>query len=64
MKKNIFFIVVLLIIIPKVTALSKFRISEKVPNMHIESIRDIGLHNGVPFIIRRDDHIVWSVIIR
>lgn len=55
MKKNIFLIVVLLIIIPKVTALSKFHIAEKVPNMHIESIRDIGLHNGVPFIIRRDD---------
>ena len=56
MKKIIFIFLTLFIIIPSSKALSKFNIAEKVPNMHIESVRDIGVHNGVPFIIRRDDN--------
>lgn len=55
MKKIIFIFLTLFIFIPNSPALSKFHIAEKVPNMHIESVRDIGIHNGVPFIIRRDD---------
>jgi len=55
MKKIIFIFLTLFIFISNSEALSKFHIAEKVPNMHIESVRDIGIHNGVPFIIRRDD---------
>lgn len=56
MKKIIFIFLTLFIIIPTSQALSKFHIAEKVPDMHIESVRDIGVHNGVPFVIRRDDN--------
>ena len=55
MKKIIFIFLTMFVFISTSQALSKFHIAEKVPNMHIESIRDIGIHNGVPFILRRDD---------
>lgn len=55
MRKIIFIFLTLFIIIPTSKALSKFYIGEKVPNMHIESVRDIGTHNGIPFVLRRED---------
>lgn len=55
MKKIIFIFLMLFIFNCNTKALAKFHVAEKVPNMHIESVRDIGIHNGVPFILRRDD---------
>ena len=55
MKKIIFILFVLFIFIPTSQGLAKFYIGEKVPNMHIESVRDIGVHNGIPFILTRED---------
>lgn len=55
MKKIIFIFITLFVLIPNSKALSKFYIGEKVPNMHIESVSSNDLHNGVPFILRRDD---------
>ena len=55
MKKFIFIFLALFIFIPKTNALSKFYLAEKVPNMHIESVSESEVHNGIPFILRRDD---------
>lgn len=55
MKKIIFILFTLLIFIPNTKALSKFYLGEKVPNMHIESVSESEVHNGIPFILRRDD---------
>ena len=55
MKKIIFILLALFVFIPASQGLAKFYIGEKVPNMHIESVRDIGVHNGVPFILTRED---------
>ena len=55
MKKIIFVLLALFIFIPTSHGIAKFYIGEKVPNMHIESVRDIGVHNGVPFILTRED---------
>lgn len=55
MKKIIFIFITLFILIPTSEALSKFHLAEKVPNMHIESVSNNDVHNGIPFILRRDD---------
>lgn len=55
MKKIIFIFLALFIFIPNLNALSKFYLGEKVPNMHIESVSESEVHNGIPFILRRDD---------
>ena len=55
MKKFIFIFIALFIFIPNSEALSKFYLGEKVPNMHIESVSDNDIHNGIPFVLRRDD---------
>ena len=55
MKKIIFIFISLFILIPTSKALSKFYLAEKVPNMHVESVSNNDIHNGIPFILRRDD---------
>lgn len=55
MKKIIVFLFILFISILKIEASSKFFLGEKVPNMHIEEYDNNNFHNGIPFILRRDD---------
>lgn len=57
MKKTIFIFLTLFIFIPNLQALSKFDISEKVPNMSIESIND----NSIPIIKRDDGQFIYSL---
>ncbi|MBQ9072101.1 MAG: Cys-Gln thioester bond-forming surface protein [Bacilli bacterium] len=55
MKKIIFILILFFIFTIDIYAASKFSLGEKVPNMHIESVSENDLHNGIPFILRRDD---------
>lgn len=56
MKKIIFIFISLFIFITSSNSLSKFYLGEKIPDMHVETItNEMISHNGVPFIIRRDD---------
>ena len=61
MKKYLFIITTLIIFLINIDfthALSqaKFRLGERVPDMHIESVIPDDVHNGVPFILRRHDN--------
>lgn len=56
MKKTIFIFITLFISITSISATYKFYLGEKVPNMHIESVSDNDIHNGIPFILRRNDN--------
>ena len=55
MKKIIFILLTFFIFIHGSKALSKFYLGERIPNMHIETISNTEIHNGVPFILRRGD---------
>lgn len=55
MKKIIIVLFLFFCFIVNVNALSKFYLGEKVPNMYIESKNGNLMHNGAPFVIRRDD---------
>lgn len=56
MKKIIFIFLTLFIFIPFSSALTKFSLGDKVPNMHIGSISNKNVsYNAVPFILKRDD---------
>lgn len=55
MKKITFLFILIFVCISDSNALSKFYLGEKVPNMHVETISNEKVHNGVPFILRRDD---------
>lgn len=55
MKKLILFFLLFFLLITDTSALSKFYIGEKVPNMYIEEYDDNNFHNGAPFVIKRDD---------
>lgn len=55
MKKIMFIFILSFLFIFDVRANSKFYLGERVPDMHIESIKGSDIHNGVPFILRRDD---------
>ncbi|MBR6690730.1 MAG: Cys-Gln thioester bond-forming surface protein [Bacilli bacterium] len=55
MKKLIFIFLLLFIFISDTKALSKFYLGEKIPDMYVETISEKNIHNGIPFILRRDD---------
>lgn len=55
MKKLILIFLTLFLINIDIKALTKFTLGEKVPNMYIEEYTDTNLHNGAPFILRKDD---------
>ena len=55
MKKIILIFLTLFIFITDSKALSKFHLAEKVPDMHIESVSNDNIHNGIPFMIRDED---------
>ncbi len=55
MKKIIFILILFIVYITNLQALSKFSLGEKVPNMYIESHYKDKVHNGAPFVIRKDD---------
>ena len=55
MKKIIFFLFLSFLFLINIEASSKFYIGERVPDMHVESIKGDQIHNGVPFVLRRED---------
>ena len=55
MKKIIFILTLFVISVTNIQALSKFYLEQKVPNMYIESHTGSNVHNGAPFVIRRED---------